>query len=39
MKNTLRQVFRSPNFLIGFTIFTAILLVVIIYPLFVTDAP
>ena len=39
MKNTLRQVFRSPNFLIGFIIFMVILLMVIIYPLIITDAP
>jgi peptide/nickel transport system permease protein len=39
MKNTLRQVFRSPNFLIGFIIFAMILLTVIIYPLIITDGP
>lgn len=39
MKHTLRQVFRSPKFLIGFSIFMAILLLVIIYPLFVMDDP
>ena len=39
MKNTLRQVFRSPNFVIGFVIFVALLLMVIIYPLFVPAAP
>jgi peptide/nickel transport system permease protein len=33
MKNTLRQVFRSPKFVIGFGIFAAILLTMIIYPL------
>lgn len=33
MKNTLRQVFRSTKFVVGFTIFTSILLLVIIYPL------
>ena len=39
MKNTLRQIFRSPNFVIGFTIFVLLLLIVIVYPLFVTDSP
>ena len=34
MKNTLRQVFRSPKFLVGFFIMAAILLTVLIYPLF-----
>ena len=39
MKHTLRQVFRSPNFIVGFIIFVALLLTVIIYPLFVPDHP
>jgi peptide/nickel transport system permease protein len=39
MKHTFQQIFRSPNFVIGFVIFMAILLVVIIYPLIITDAP
>lgn len=34
MKNTLKQVFRSPRFVIGFGIFVAILVVLIVYPLF-----
>ena len=34
MKNTLRQVFHSPKFVVGFVIFVAILLTMIIYPLF-----
>ncbi|HWT74863.1 MAG TPA: ABC transporter permease [Mobilitalea sp.] len=34
MKNTLRQVFHSPKFVIGFIIFITLLLTVIIYPLF-----
>ena len=34
MKNTLRQVFRSPKFVVGFAIFMSILLTIIIYPLF-----
>ena len=39
MKHFIRQVFRSPNFVAGFAIFAALLLLVIIYPLFITDAP
>jgi peptide/nickel transport system permease protein len=39
MKHTLRQIFRSPNFVIGFVIFVALLLTVIVYPLFVPDPP
>jgi len=39
MKHTFQQIFRSPNFVIGFIIFIAILLMVIIYPLIITDAP
>lgn len=39
MKHTIRQVFRSGKFVIGFAIFMAILLIVFIYPLIVTDAP
>ena len=34
MKNTLRQVFHSPKFVVGFVIFVAILLLTIIYPFF-----
>ncbi|MCX7773909.1 MAG: ABC transporter permease, partial [Clostridia bacterium] len=34
MKNTLRQVFHSPKFVIGFTIMMLILAMVIVYPLF-----
>lgn len=33
MKNTIRQVFHSPKFLVGFIIFVAILLLTIIYPI------
>jgi len=33
MKNTLRQVFHSPKFVAGFSIFVAILLLLMIYPL------
>jgi peptide/nickel transport system permease protein len=39
MKHTLQQVFRSPKFVIGFTILMVILLTVFIYPLIITDAP
>ncbi len=39
MKNTLRQVFHSPKFVVGFVILVAMLLTVIIYPLFVPDNP
>ncbi|MBQ9951018.1 MAG: ABC transporter permease [Clostridia bacterium] len=34
MKNTLRQVFHSPKFLVGFIVFAFILLVMFVYPLF-----
>jgi peptide/nickel transport system permease protein len=39
MKHTIGQIFRSTNFIIGFFIFMAILLTVIIYPLIITDPP
>ncbi len=39
MKRTIRQVFRSTNFVIGFVIFMSILLFVIIYPIIVPDSP
>jgi peptide/nickel transport system permease protein len=39
MKHTLRQVFRSGKFVVGFTIFVAILLIVITYPLIVRYPP
>ena len=39
MLNTLKQVFRSPRFLVGFIIFITIFLTVIIYPLIVTVNP
>lgn len=39
MKHTIIEVFRSPKFLVGFSIFMFMLLVVIIYPLFVTANP
>ena len=39
MKHTLRQVFHSPKFVIGFSIFMFILLMVFIYPLIVRTPP
>ena len=39
MKNTLKNVFHSPRFLVGFIIFTVILLTAIIYPYFVHRDP
>ena len=39
MKNTLQQIFRSGKFLVGFVIFVAILLMVILYPLIITADP
>lgn len=39
MKNTLRQVFHSSKFVIGFVIFLLILLTVFIYPIIVTTDP
>ncbi len=39
MKHTLQQVFRSGKFIVGFTIFAAIILIVLVYPLFVRDSP
>ncbi len=39
MKHLLGQVFRSGKFLVGFVIFIAIVLTVLIYPLFVNDPP
>jgi peptide/nickel transport system permease protein len=39
MKHIIRQVFRSGKFIFGFSIFVAILLVVLIYPLSITDPP
>jgi peptide/nickel transport system permease protein len=39
MKHTIQQVFHSGKFVVGFAIFVAILLIVIVYPLIITDAP
>lgn len=39
MRHAIRQVFRSGKFVFGFSIFAAILLIVIVYPLIIKDAP
>ena len=39
MKHTIRQVFHSGKFVVGFSIFVALLLIVIIYPLIVSSPP
>lgn len=39
MKHTIRQVFHSGKFVVGFSIFMVILLIVIVYPLIVRDSP
>jgi peptide/nickel transport system permease protein len=39
MKHTIQQVFHSGKFVFGFSIFVAILLIVIVYPLIITDPP
>jgi peptide/nickel transport system permease protein len=39
MKHTIQQVFRSGKFVVGFSIFTAMVLLVIVYPLIITDPP
>ena len=39
MKHTVRQVFHSGKFVVGFCIFMALLLTVIFYPLIIKDAP
>jgi peptide/nickel transport system permease protein len=39
MKHTLQQVFRSGKFVVGFSIFAAVLLIVILYPLIVKYPP
>jgi peptide/nickel transport system permease protein len=39
MKHTLRQVFRSGKFVVGFSTFVAILLIVIVYPLIIRYPP
>lgn len=39
MKNTIRQIFHSPKFVAGFSIFSILLLFLLIYPLFVPGNP
>ncbi len=39
MKHTFKQIFHSGKFVVGFSIFMTILLLVIIYPLFIHDDP
>jgi peptide/nickel transport system permease protein len=39
MKHTIQQIFQSGKFLFGFFIFATILLIVIVYPLIITDPP
>jgi ABC-type dipeptide/oligopeptide/nickel transport system permease subunit len=39
MKHTLEQIFHSGKFLVGFVIFAAIVLTVVLYPIFVKDPP
>jgi peptide/nickel transport system permease protein len=39
MRNTIRQVFHSGKFVVGFSIFVTLLLIVFIYPLIITDPP
>ena len=39
MKSTLKNVFRSPRFLVGFIIFSVMVLTVLIYPYIVTRDP
>jgi peptide/nickel transport system permease protein len=39
MKHTIRQVFHSGKFVVGFSIFAAILLIVMVYPLIITGSP
>lgn len=39
MKHTIQQIFRSGKFILGFSIFGTILLIVIFYPMIVKDPP
>ncbi len=39
MKHTIQQVFQSGKFVFGFSIFITVLLIVIVYPLIITDPP
>ena len=39
MKHTLKQVFHSPKFVVGFSILMFVLLTLIVYPLIVPNKP
>ncbi|MCL5276085.1 MAG: ABC transporter permease [Chloroflexi bacterium] len=39
MKHTIQQVFRSGKFVVGFAVFMAMLLIVLVYPLIITGPP
>ena len=39
MKNTIRQLFHSPNFVVGFVIFVGMLLAIFLYPIFHPGSP
>ena len=39
MNHTIRQVFHSGKFVVGFSIFVTMLLIVIVYPLVITNSP
>jgi len=39
MKHTIQQVFHSGKFVVGFSIFMALLLMVLVYPLIIKNAP
>ncbi|MCX5887997.1 MAG: ABC transporter permease, partial [Deltaproteobacteria bacterium] len=39
MKHTIQQIFHSGKFVFGFSIFMVLLLIVIVYPLIIKDAP
>lgn len=39
MKHTIKEVFRSPKFVVGFSVFMLLLLIVVAYPLFVKAEP
>ncbi len=39
MKHTIREIFHSPKFVIGFSILMTVLFIVIVYPLVVTSDP
>jgi len=39
MKHILEEVFHSGKFVVGFSIFLALLLIVVFYPLFIPDDP